>query len=209
MSEPIETPENRASAKRLGYVGKVPGAERDSNAWFTPTKYIDASRAALGGTIHLDPFSSKEANVVVKAEQFFTEEDDAFEQDWSLNKAGAKTPEGKPRSVFMNPPYSGALCSRAVGMFIDEFEKGSFSTGVFLVNNGTETKWFQRAFGVATAVCFTNHRISFWNADGKAMSGNTRGQAFFYFGTDPAKFLEAFKEIGAVFTLPSFKPESK
>ncbi len=196
--------QNTASAKKLGYVGRTPGTERDSNAWFTPSNYIEAVRSALGGVIHLDPFSSTAANAVVKAEQFYTEDDDAFAQDWNLDANGVKRASGQERTVFMNPPYSGKLCSEAVNMFIDEWNKGSFTQGVFLVNNATETKWFQRAFYNATAVCFTNHRISFWNADGKKMSGNTRGQAFFYFGKDTSEFKEAFAEHGVVIDLPKY-----
>jgi len=84
--------------------------------------------------------------------------------------------------------------------FMDEFARGAFDEGVVLVNNSTETKWFQRALGEASAVCFTNHRIAFWNTDGKAVSGNTRGQAFFYFSRTPdmKRFHEAFGEMGAI-----------
>jgi hypothetical protein len=98
----------------------------------------------------------------------------------------------------MNPPYSGAACRNAVNLFIDEFAAGTFTAGVFLVNNATETSWFQRAMSTASAICFTSHRISFWNADGKAQSGNTRGQAFFYFGNNPAQFESAFSAHGTV-----------
>lgn len=200
--------ENRASVKKLGYVGRTPGTERDSNAWFTPSKYIESSRTALGGSIDLDPFSDAAANAKsVKAVQFFTEQDNAFTQDWALMKNGQRFDASKGRTVFMNPPYSGKLCAEAVNMFLDEFAKGSFTEGIFLVNNGTETRWFQRAFGLASAVCFTNHRISFWNEDGKSMSGNTRGQAFFYLGKNPDRFIEAFKEHGATFKLPASSPE--
>lgn len=195
----IEAPDDsRADKKKLGYVGSTPGSKagRDSNAWFTPTRYIDAAREALGGVIDLDPFSDTKANEKINARKFFSEHDDAFIQDWSLGQQ-------KPNklTVWMNPPYSGALCSAAVSMFIDEYEKGSFAEGIFLVNNATETKWFQRAFTVASAVVFTNHRISFWNIDGKAVSGNTRGQAFFYFGKNPKQFIKAFDAIGAGFKL--------
>jgi phage N-6-adenine-methyltransferase len=177
-----------ADPKKLGYVGSAPGS-RDSNAWFTPEKYLESTRIVLGGKISLDPFSSKKANKVVKADRFYTEIDNAFVKSWSAE------------SIFMNPPYSGKLCSEAVTKFLDEYKNKSFESGIFLVNNSTETKWFQRALGEANAVCFTNHRISFWNADGKAMSGNTRGQAFFYFGKNTAKFLEEFKQHGSVFKL--------
>jgi len=192
--------DNAASANKLGYVGRTPGTERDSNSWFTPSEYIESAREALGGKISLDPFSSVHANKVVKAEQFFTEADDAFSQDWSLDVNGNPHGSGS-RTVFMNPPYSGKLCSEAVNRFIDEWEKKAFTAGVFLVNNATETKWFQRAFGAANAACFTNHRISFWNADGKKQSGNTRGQAFFYFGDNVEEFEAAFAKHGAIVRL--------
>jgi hypothetical protein len=84
----------------------------------------------------------------------------------------------------------------AVERFLNEFTMGSFAEGVFIVNNATETRWFQRSFSVASAVCFTDHRISFWNADGKRQSGNTRGQAFFYFGDNPQRFVDAFDQFG-------------
>lgn len=192
-----ETP-SRADAAKLGYVGSTPGSKRDSNSWFTPKQYLDAARLALGGDINLDPFSSATANKVVRADQYFTEENDAFTQDWATDARGNQP---SIRTVFMNPPYSGKLCSEAVTKFIDEYQAGSFTHGIFLVNNSTETKWFQRALSSANAVCFTNHRISFWNADGKAQSGNTRGQAFFYFGDNSELFLESFSDIGACFGL--------
>ena len=186
--------ENKAEGSRLGYVGRAPGASRDSNSWYTPAPYIEAARNALGGAIDLDPFSSLEANKVVKATRFFTEEDDAFAQNWA-------SPVGGDNRVWMNPPYSGKLCADAVSRFLDEVNAGTITAGVFLVNNATETRWFQRALKMASAVCFTDHRISFWNADGKAISGNTRGQTFFYFGEKPALFASAFSARGTVITI--------
>ena len=186
--EPIDP--TVADVSRLGYVGAVPG-KRDSDSWFTPDEYVDAARVALGGTIALDPFSPDVANERIRAARYFTEEDDAFVQDWSAALAPAES-----RTVWMNPPYSGALCSAAVSRFLDEFEAGTFDHGVFLVNNATDTKWFQRAMTVSSALLFTAGRISFWNAHGKKKSGNTRGQAFLYFGNRPALFAEAFKEYG-------------
>jgi phage N-6-adenine-methyltransferase len=190
-----------ANVRKLAYVGAQPGANRDSDSWFTPTEYIDAARAALGGHITLDPFSSDHANEVVRATRYFTEEDDAFAQSW----AGAMTP-GEPSTVWMNPPYSGQLVKAAVTLFLDEYEAGTFKEGVFLVNNATETRWFQRAMALSSAVCFTHHRISFWNADGKRRSGNTRGQAFLYFGPQEERFADAFAQHGAVIFTVGMRP---
>ncbi len=180
---------NKADAGRLGYVGKRPGSRRDSDSWYTPPRYLDAVRAVLGA-IELDPFSSEAANLTVRARRYYTERDDAFRKSWLAG------------SVFMNPPY-GRSCRPAVEKFVEEFVSGHFSTGIVLVNNATETRFFQLLLNTSAAVMFTNHRIAFTNADGKRISGNTRGQAFFYFGREakiPA-FAVAFSPFGKVISL--------
>ena len=188
--------DNKASKAKLGYVGSVPGS-RDSNAWYTPAKYLDSVRKVLGG-IDLDPFSSADANKVVNAKAFYTESDNALTKSWRGGKASK-------RRVWMNPPYSGKLCSQSVAKFLEEYCLGSFTEGIFVVNNATETKWFQEALKQASAICFTGHRISFWNSDGKALSGNTRGQAFFYFGANPKTFLNEFSKYGVTVVLKENK----
>jgi ParB family chromosome partitioning protein len=180
----------KLSADRLGYIGTKPGA-RNSNSWFTPGVYIEAARAVLG-EIDLDPFSDSAANEIVKAKRILTVADNALTADW-----------GKCRTVWMNPPYSGKDCRAAVEKFIREFQCSSFQTGILLVNNATETRFFQSLLQTARAVCFTDHRIAFWNSDGKVISGNTRGQAFFLFSKKPSAkaFSRAFEPFGKVIVL--------
>lgn len=175
--------ETKADAKRLGYVGKAPGA-RDSDSWYTPSPYLESARKALRG-IDFDPFTSVEANERVGATQFYTEDDDALEEPWPV-----------VRTVWMNPPYSSGMCGKAVDTFLGEFQAGSFKEGIVLVNNATDTLWWDSLMRLASAVCFTDHRIAFWNVDGKASSGNTRGQAFVYFGKDVARFAREFDRHG-------------
>ena len=180
---------NLADARRLGYVGRKPSSEkRDSDSWFTPPEYLDSVRAVLD-EIDLDPFTSERANEIVGAKWIFTSEQSAFENDWRVDRRV---------HVFMNPPYSAGLCKRAVLRFIEQYEAKRFEEGIVLVNNATDTKWFSALVAHCDGVCFTNHRISFWNADRKNVSGNTRGQAFFYFGGNLAKFRHAFKKHGFV-----------
>jgi hypothetical protein len=180
---------NRASAKRLGYIGRVPTSQpRDSDSWFTPPEYLDSVRAVLG-EIELDPFTSVAANKIVRATRIFTLEHSAFDQEWQRTK---------PVRVFMNPPYSSGLCARAVNRFIDQLTLGHIEEGIVLVNNATDTRWFNALVGRCTALCFTHHRISFWNADMKHVSGNTRGQAFFYFGKRSKEFAGIFRKHGFV-----------
>ena len=62
--------------------------------WGTPTEYVGMARTALGGRIELDPMSEPTFNAIVKAERFWTEQDDCFAQpDWRcetmlINPAG-------------------------------------------------------------------------------------------------------------------------
>lgn len=184
---------NRANVSRLGYIGRTPTEKpRDADSWFTPPEYVAAARKVMG-SIDLDPFSSEKANEIVGAKHIFTIENSAFENSWNL---------GKSFRVFMNPPYSSGLCARAVERFIEQYKARSFVEGVVLVNNATDTRWFSALAAHCSSICFTDHRISFWNADRKNVSGNTRGQAFFYFGRKLTKFRTIFLKQGFV-VIPS------
>ena len=174
---------SKQDKRKLGYIGKVPG-KRNGDTWFTPPRYIKMVNDILG-VIELDPFSSATANEIVKATRFFDESDSAFEKDW------------RSKTVFMNPPYSNPLIRLAIDKFIEQLNKHNFEA-IVLTNNATETRWFQKLLSCAKAVCFLNHRISFYNVDGKTSSGNTRGQVFFYYGDDKRKFVEVFSKEGVV-----------
>ncbi len=167
-----------ANVNQLAYVGRKPGS-RDSDSWYTPAVYCEAVRQALGGVIDLDPFSSELANRTVQAHRILTEADDALVCPWP-----------QVRTAFMNPPYSAGLCGKAIARFVQEFRNGTFEEGIVLVNNATETRWFQQIARAASALCFTDHRIQFESLDGKRSSNNTRGQCFLYLGPNPAPFAQ-------------------
>lgn len=181
--------DSRADVTRLGYIGRTPTHKpRDADSWFTPPEYIESVRQVMGG-IDLDPFSSHKANEIVGATHVLTIERSAFDTPWEF---------GSGVRVFMNPPYSQGLCRRAVERFIEQYEAKRFVEAIVLVNNATDTRWFKALVAHCDAVCFTSHRISFWNADRKRMSANTRGQAFFYFGRKQATFRREFDKHGFV-----------
>lgn len=210
---PKTPPSLKADPNRLGYIGAKPGKKketRDSDSWFTPSKYIDAACRAFGqDQIDFDPFSSAAANKTVKAKEYFTIEDNALEKPWpgSEDKKRAKNgmgvKKGRLKSVWMNPPYSSPLCGDAIRCFVKNFDDNVFESGIILVNNTTDNLWAQELLRGQTgcrAVCFTQGRIKFWNADGKPVSGNTRGQMFFFFTHNRKRidaFRKAFSEIGA------------
>lgn len=178
----------KADSNTLAYIGAKPGTDqRDSDDWHTPSTYTEMAREVMGG-IDLDPFSSKSANRSVKAVRFFDVYSNALERDWFEDKG----------RVFMNPPYGREILPKAIRAFLGHWIDGTISEAVVLVNNATETIWFQSLLCHATAVCFPGRRIAFENTDGKHVSGNTRGQAFFYFGRKGEKFDHVFRGIGCV-----------
>jgi len=179
-------PVSTADPRQMGYIGASPVAERDSNDWHTPAKYIEAVKSVMGG-IDLDPFSSAKANETVQAARFFTADDDALgDTAWFA------------RTLFMNPPYSRGVIDLAINRFLTEWSQRNFKEAIVLVNNATETQWFQRLMMECSAICFTDHRIAFVSPDNKQESGNTRGQAFFLFGNRFGPFSDAFHSFGAI-----------
>jgi len=183
-------------ANRLGYVSARP---REGNNWHTPELYLGLVREVLK-QIDLDPFSSEAANERVRALRYFGPDEDALLQDWAPTRS-EPLPAGfiHVQTVFMNPPYSSPLAGRAVGKFIEEFNAGSFDEGVVLMNAATDTGWFHALAGIASALCFTKGRIQFVDGDGnKNVSGNTKGQCFFYVGAFEERFKRVFDRVGLV-----------
>ena len=162
-----------ANAKRLGYVGSDVRGTVDSrnDDWYTPKEWISFAHNVLGG-IDLDPFSSAHANETVKANKIFTIDDDAFAQEW------------KARTVWMNPPYTRGVVDKAVGKFIEEFRKGNFIAGLMLINNMTDTQWYKQIYPDMYSFCKITGRISFENAAGQQVNGNTRGQILVLFANN-------------------------
>ncbi len=181
----------KADRNKLAYIGSKPGKsenkKRDSDAWFTPSMYTDMAREVMGD-IDLDPFSSQEANVHIKAKRYFDIKSNAFNQQWFQDQG----------RVFMNPPYGRKIINAAVDIFLTNLSNESIAQGIVLVNNATETRWFHLLLNSADVICFPERRIAFETIDGKYVSGNTRGQVFFYFGYKVDKFEEVFGRIGAI-----------
>ena len=153
------------------------------NEWYTPSEYIELARGVLGG-IDLDPASSRAAQAVVKAGQFFTEEEDGLSQEW----AG---------TVWLNPPYAQPLIAQFISKMVKERQAGHVTAGIMLTHNYTDTAWFHEAASVADAICFTRGRVKFHDAAGK-IAAPTQGQAFFYFGHRPDIFSEKFSAVGLI-----------
>lgn len=153
-----------------------------NNEWYTPASFVDAARAVMGG-IDLDPASSEIANRVVQATQIFTANDDGLEQEWPVCR------------IFMNPPYAQPLMGKFASRFAAEIQKGS--EGVALVNNATETFWFQEIAAECSAICFPKTRIRFLDPEGNP-GAPLQGQAIIYCGENTDKFIQEFSAFGLV-----------
>jgi phage N-6-adenine-methyltransferase len=153
------------------------------NEWFTPVEYIEKAREVLG-EIDLDPATHEAAQETVRANHYLTKDDDGLTQEWH-------------GSVWLNPPYAQPLISQFVDKLLEEFAVGRVTAAILLTHNYTDTGWFQKAAGHASALCFTRGRVKFYEPDG-AIAAPTQGQAFHYFGDDVDAFYRAFSSVGFV-----------
>lgn len=153
-----------------------------NNEWYTPAEFCESARLVMN-EITLDPASCKMANKQVKAMKFFTAEQDGLTKNWH-------------GSVWLNPPYGQPLIADFCKKMIDEWRSGRVNHAIVLVNNATETGWFQSLLSECTAVCFKAGRIRFLDSDGAPANTPLQGQAFIYFGSKADEFCEEFAKYG-------------
>lgn len=178
---------------------RPPGWTNDDR--ITPPHVIQIAREVMGGGIDLDPASSAEANKIVKA------------TTWIGKKGHGSGPRNSPRHpwrgrIWLNPPCSRPLCSQFIFRALEEYKKGcTDGAGIvimILVNNATETKWFQPL--LRYPVCLIAGRLSFHLPVRGAVREARQGQALFYLGPSPRRFsmICLARKIGTVFLCPEY-----
>ena len=153
------------------------------NEWYTPPQFIEAALDVMGA-IDLDPASSDVANERVQASKIYTKDDSGLNAEWA----------GR---AWMNPPYSSDLIGKFCAKMAESYTDGGVIESITLVNNGTETAWFQGLAKAASAICFPSSRIKFLKPDGNP-GAPLQGQAIIYCGRSPKKFAKEFSTFGLV-----------
>jgi ParB family chromosome partitioning protein len=136
------------------------------------------------GAIDLDPASTAIANTVVGAATFYTHEQDGLSRPW----------RGR---VWLNPPYAQPAIEHFARKLAEEYAAGHVSQAVVLVNNASETAWFQTLGQAASALCQPTGRVRFWHP-GKESATPLQGQSVLYLGTEAERFAERFVFFGLV-----------
>ena len=150
-----------------------------NNEWYTPRGYIEAARRVMG-SIDIDPASTEAANEVVQAKTYYTKETDGLSQIWSGN-------------VWLNPPYAGDLIVKFISKLEEELSR--IRQAIVLVNNATETEWFNRLVRMSSEVCFPRGRLKFYNPEGQ-IGAPLQGQALLYIGEGYNKFRKEYEVFG-------------
>lgn len=156
-----------------------------NNSWGTPPHFIKSARKVMG-SIDTDPASNYQAQQVVKATHYYTEDNSGLNKVWGGN-------------VWLNPPYGRGLAKP----FIDHLRSGYMlehvKQAIVLLNTVYTSKWWRES-GITefvSAICLPDHRIAFINPDThEAESGNDRDQIIVYLGDNPDKFCEEFSQYG-------------
>lgn len=158
------------------------------NEWYTPKVYVEAAREAMGA-IDCDPASSALANETVRADVYYTKENNGLSQTWS-------------GSAFLNPPYSHPEIVQFIEALCEKYVRNEVKEAVVLVNNATDTAWFQSLLARASAVCFPRGRIKFIDKQGNPSGAPLQGQAVVYIGEENTQqFRDIFSKFGAVLWL--------
>lgn len=159
--------------------------------WYTPPDIIGSIKYVLGN-IDLDPASAALPQTWIKANRFWTKEDDALSKTW------------RAETVFLNPPYgkeygqsSQAVWSRRISM---EYSIMNFKAGIALINSTHGYRWYEELW-IKYPVCCLRERLKFIKSDGTVGGQAKRGQTLVLFSDQELcrnRFREAFGSMGRI-----------
>lgn len=163
-----------------------PGASRTGDDWHTPPWLVDAARAAMGGSIGLDPASSPDAQRTVRAEVWY----------------GPGSPHGEdglaaawpPLPVFCNPPYGRGGEGSTKRDWTHRLARHWYAHQVPIVAvlpGDLSAVWADPIHWTAPAVAFATRRVRFLpGGDGRAARDPALGTLVGLWGCDLGAFTE-------------------
>lgn len=179
--EPMPTETSRAY---------IPRAVR--NDWRTPANVLDVVRAALGGTIALDPCASTEhwlsGGDEIGEVLNFHEEDDGLAIDWQAKLLAEAALGETPTTVYVNPPFN--QNAKWMAKCAEEAAKGLEI--IALLPARVDTRYWHNYCAKATAVAFWRGRIRFVGATSSAPFPC----ALIYWGPNVARFEAVMEAAG-------------
>jgi len=152
--------------------------------WDTPLGFVQSARQVMGN-IDVDPASNEQANERIQASVFYTAKDNGLDKKWHGN-------------VWMNPPYAQPLIIKFCKKLVEKYESKEIKQACVLVNNATETSWFQGMLKICKCVCFPKGRIKFIDKDGNPTGTPLQGQVILYFGKKENDFAKEFSRFGLI-----------
>lgn len=148
--------------------------------WYTPHFIIERARAALGGTIDLDPASHAVPQTWISADTYYTAAENGLARPWS----------GR---VFLNPPFDAT--STWVQRLALAHQSNSVTAAVLLVNSAPGYVWWEHLWRTQSTVLLRN-RLRFVREDGTQKGQAKKGQTVAYFGPHQHLFFAAFSDLG-------------
>ena len=186
----------RAAAQKLAEKDKRPrsgnSTHDNDDEWYTPPAIVEACRTAMFG-IDLDPASHEVANNCVKADRYFTAEDDGLSQTW----------KGR---VFLNPPYSRQAGKAAfIAKLAESFDAGAVTAATVVLSYDFSASWFEPLRGRYAAICLCRGRVQFYKETPGDGQNPALGTSLVYLGPNVARFAQAARALGDV-VIPESPP---
>lgn len=179
--------------------------------WYTPSFIIEAVRATFG-SIELDPASCKSANERVGANLFFGIDDNSLFRPWIAKTLFQNHPFGKAEEACKpdcqkqiknkahkhhDYPYYGNTAW--INKLESEFAIGHVENACCITFAATSEAWFQPL--LRRPICFLAPRTNYVGADGKPVSGVSKGSAVTLFTRElgmVVDFRSAFSKLGTI-----------
>lgn len=168
-----------------------------SQEWYTPAPVIESARKVMG-SIDLDPASSHFANQNVKADNWWTKEEDGLTRDWYGN-------------VFCNPP-GGKIGGKSLAkLFWQKLMRSpNVKQAIFLafsIELLQTSQLSEDPDACQYVVCIPKRRLAFTDATGRVVTGNTHASAIVYVSNNDnfqrkhlanVRFAEEFNQYGSI-----------